>query len=120
MRERTNSWEFPVILKYHLSVRLMYPFVGIGYSPRVINGTDVSSGARGYTPFYNKRTAASYPLTHGVVFSAGVSVGAGHLRFTPEVRYTNWTTSYVNAGFANGRWYSTQNEALIVVGTRWR
>ena len=121
VRERTNSWQFPVILKYHLPIALRHPFVGIGYAPRIINGADILSGARGYTPFYNERTAVGYPVTHGVVVSGGVSLGAGHFRFTPEVRYTYWTAPYLSQFLSYpccGR--SNQNEVSVLLGIRWR
>ena len=121
VRERTNSWEFPLILKYHLPVRLWHPFVGIGCAPRIVNGADVSSGTPDLVDhFYNLRTPANYPVTQGVVISGGVSLGAGHFRFTPEVRYTHWNTSYLNTpndlGFG---FVSNQNEVSILLGIRW-
>jgi hypothetical protein len=125
-RERTNSWELPVILKYHLPIRLAHPFVGIGYAPRIVNGTDVSSGSSNeFPPYYNLRTATNYPVTQGVVVSGGVSLGAGHFRFTPEVRYTYWTGPYLNqyvsvAPCCSGQWVSNQNEVSVLLGIRWR
>ena len=86
-----------MLLKYQLPIRLVHPFVGIGYAPRIVNGTDVSSGSSNeFPPYYNLRTATNYPVTQGVVVSGGVSLGVGHFRFTPEVRYTHWTAPYVN------------------------
>ena len=124
-RERTNSWEFPVILKYHLPIRLVHPFVGLGYAPRIVKGTDVSSGGGiGLPSFYNLRTATNYPVTQGVVVSGGVSFGAGQFRFTPEVRYTHWTAPYLNqfvsvSPCCGGQWVSEQNEVLVLLGIRW-
>ncbi|MCU1258986.1 MAG: hypothetical protein JWO80_1871, partial [Bryobacterales bacterium] len=77
-RERANSWEFPTILKYRLPVVPAHPFVGIGYAPRMVKGTDVSSGSflsgnyniyPGYEYFFNRRSGTSYSVTHGVVVS---------------------------------------------------
>jgi hypothetical protein len=120
VRERTNSWEFPVILKYRLPIRPMHPFVGIGYAPRILNWAGISSGARGYTPYYNERDSGNYPVTHGIVISGGVSLGAGHFRFTPEVRYTYWTEPYLN-GFLSRPCCggSNQNEVSVLLGIRW-
>ena len=119
-RERTNSWEFPLILKYHLPTRLVHPFVGIGYAPRIVNGADVSSGEQDYgNPYYNVRTVTSYPVTHGVVVSGGVSLGAGHFRFAPEVRYTYWTAPYVDQGEDVAGFVSKQNEVSVLLGIRW-
>jgi len=121
VRERTNSWEFPVILKYHLPIRLVHPFVGIGYAPQIVNGSDVSSGGGEYvSSFYNQRTTTDYPVTQGVVVSGGVSLGVGHFRFTPEVRYTHWNAPYVEQGMIPlAGFVSNQNEVLVLLGIRW-
>jgi hypothetical protein len=103
VRERTNSWEFPVIMNYRLPIRLANPFVGM----------DVSSGARGCTPFYNERSATDYPLMQGVVVSAGLSLGAGHFRFKPELRYTIWTAPNLNTY----QW--VPDEMSVLLGIRW-
>ena len=115
-RERANSWTFPVILKYHLPVRLAHPFVGIGYAPRIVEGMDVSSGesAGCFCFYYNQRGSTNYPVMQGVVVSAGVSWRAGHFRFTPEVRYTIWTAPNLN----NYQWVS--DEMSVLLGIRWR
>jgi hypothetical protein len=120
VRERTNSWEFPVILKYHLPVRLAHPFVGIGYAPRIVNGLDVSSGTRAIVFYYfNQHTTTNYPVTQGVVVSGGVSLGGGHFRFTPEVRYTYWTAPYVSGYGYPGTGRSAPNEVSVLLGIRW-
>lgn len=135
VRERANSWEFPAILKYHLPVRLAHPFVGAGYAARVVHGKDVSSGSYlsgitenppmdVYTYFYNQRTPTNYSVTQGVVVSGGVSFGAGHLRFTPEVRYVHWNTPFLNqsedGGEASIPFVSKQNEVFVLLGLSWR
>jgi hypothetical protein len=95
--------------------------VGIGYAPRIVNGADISSGSPDeVSHFYNVRTTTNYPVTQGVVVSGGVSLGAGHFRFTPEVHYTHWTTPYLSTiqdlGFG---FVSNQNEVLVSLGIRW-
>jgi hypothetical protein len=133
VRERANSWEFPMILKYRLPVPLVHPFVGVGYAPRIVNGTDVSSGSYMsglsynppmdiYTNFYNQRTSTSYSVTQGVVVSGGVSFGAGHLRFTPEVRYVHWNAPFLNEQGGDGSFLfvSKQNEVFVLLGISWR
>ena len=133
LRERTNSWEFPMILKYRLPVPLLHPFVGAGYAPRVVHGADVTSGyylsgmtanppTSVYTYFNNQRTSTNYPVTHGVVVSGGVSLGAGHFRLTPEVRFVHWSAPFLNeyGGDGSFRFVSNQNEAYVLLGISWR
>lgn len=116
VRERTNSWEFPVILKYHLPVRLLHPFVGIGYAPRIVKGKDTGWGeSAGCFCYYSSpRSSTNYPVMQGVVVSGGVSFGAGHFQFTPEFRYTIWTAPNLN----NYQW--VPDEASVLLGIRWR
>lgn len=68
-RERANAWEFPVIAKYRLSTPLLHPYASIGYAPRIISGSDVSSGAdlaeitstaSIFTHYSNQRTSTDY------------------------------------------------------------
>lgn len=37
-RERDNSWEFPLLLKYSLRFPVLHPFVEAGVAPRTISG----------------------------------------------------------------------------------
>jgi hypothetical protein len=114
VRERANSWEFPVILKYHLPVKLAHPFVGIGYAPRIVHGTDSWWGeSAGCFCYISGRGPANYPVMQGVVVSGGASVRAGHFVFTPEVRYTHWNGPYLNTYFV------ASNEASVLLGIRW-
>src|SRR5579864_2459048 len=92
-RERSNSWEFPLIAKYRFPLPLAHPFAGVGYDPRSVRGSDVASGrylsgfsanppADIYTYYLNQRTNTNYPVTHGIVISGGVDLGNRHLRIS--------------------------------------
>ena len=125
-RERADSWEFPMILKYRLPGVLAHPFVGVGYAPRTVHGTDVSSGSYLSSPgtrtyFFNRRSETSYSWTHGAVVSGGVCLGAGHLEFSPELRYMYWNAPFLNAVGGDGsfRFVSRQDELLVLLGVSW-
>jgi hypothetical protein len=131
-RERANSWEFPMILKYNLPVVLAHPFVGAGYAPRTIHGTDVSSGSflsgtsqnppmSIYTNYFNQRSDTRYSLTHGVVVSGGVNLRAGHARFSPELRYVHWNAPFLSefGGDGSFQFVSKQDEFLVLLGVSW-
>jgi hypothetical protein len=132
MRVRANSWEFPMILKYSLPVVVAHPFVGVGYAPRTIHGTAVSSGSylsgisqnppmSIYTYYFNQHSDTSYPLTHGVVVSGGVNLGVGHVRFSPELRYVHWNAPFLNdfGGDGSFRFVSKQDEFFVLLGVSW-
>jgi hypothetical protein len=115
-----------MILKYRLPIALTHPFVGAGYAPRTIHGTDVSSGSylsspSGYTYFFNRHSDTSYSWTHGVVVSGGVNWDAGHLRFTPELRYVHWSAPFLNeyGGDGSFRFVSKQDEVFVLLGISW-
>jgi hypothetical protein len=126
-RERANSWEFPMILKYSLPVMpLVHPFVGVGYAPRTVHGSDVSSGSflsspSGYTYFFNQHSDTSYSWTHGVVVAGGVNLGAGRMRFSPELRYVHWNAPFLNeiGGDGSFGFVSKQNELFVLLGVSW-
>ncbi len=130
-RGRANSWEFPVLAKYHLSLNAIKPFVGLGYSPRVVHGEEVTSGyfLSGMTQnppgsvftFFTQRADTKYPTTHGLVVSGGIHVDAGHLRLSPEIRYVRWNEPYLNqfGGSGSFQFTSGQNEVYVLLGLSW-
>ena len=130
-RERNNSWEIPMILKYRLPVPVVHPFAGIGYAPRIVSGGDVSSGSylsRGFVDnnltvttvyFFNQRSSTNYALTNGIVVSGGFDLDVGHVRFSPEVRYIHWASQLANepVGLVPPiQFISPQNEAFVLLG----
>ena len=128
-RERDRSWEFPLIAKYRLSgIAGVHPFVGAGYAPRILHGSDISSGSTlniptgGYTYFSNVRSNVSYPVTHGVVISGGVELSAPHLSISPELRYIHWNAPSINdfGGDGSFAFTSKQDEVFVLLGIAWR
>lgn len=125
-RERANSWEFPLIVKYRIPNVPGRAFVGAGYAPRTVNGTDVfsSSGYAGYligTPAFVQRSETSYPLTGAFVVSGGLNLGAGHIRFSPELRYEHWNAPFLReiSGNAIPPLLSNQSEVFVLLGVSW-
>ncbi len=128
--ERDNSWEFPMLVKYHFPgvTRLrLRPFAGIGYAPRIVYGSDVSSGSyldvgTGVTTTYsNAHRNVSYPVTQGVVVSGGVEFGPRHVFISPELRYVPWNAPFLNefGGDGSYRYTSPQNELFVLEGIAW-
>jgi len=115
VRQRANSWEFPVLGKYYFRRRESgwQPFLGTGWSFRtagehqsVSQLTADSSGALHASSFQNSFRA---DLAVGATFAAGIQVRAGRFALTPEVRYTRWGTS--DGSFR-------KNEAGFLLGIR--
>ena len=65
--------------------------------------------------------AASYSVIQGVVGSAGVDLGVGHVRVSPELRYVHWSASFLNefGGDGSSRFESKQDEFLVLLGVSW-
>jgi hypothetical protein len=111
-RERGNSWQFPLYVKYYFrpNTAVWQPFIGTGYAFRTISfhteGTTFSSSDLG----------TSTSTFHGD-FRSGLSVGAsivaglrfhyGPVAFLPQVRYTRWGDSSNSLN---------KNEATLLLG----
>jgi hypothetical protein len=132
VRERANSWEIPVLLKYRYTGFRAHPFIGAGYDPRFVHGNDitngafvsgVSSGIPVYTYLFNQQTKTNYPVSHGAVVSGGLEFVVGPIRISPELRYTHWNPAFLNfnqSGVAGGYKYnSDHNELSVLVGVTW-
>ncbi len=79
-RERGNSWEFPILLKYKLPVPIARPFVEVGYAPRVINGFTDSNGVTinlltGAQTFQHSHMNTNWNSSQGIVSGGGVQLG---------------------------------------------
>jgi len=100
-RERDSSWEFPMIVKYHLPGLLrLHLFVGIGYSPRILNGSSAISESyvnpdTDALTYISVKSNVSYPVIQGFVISGGVELGARHLPISPTLPYVHWNADFL-------------------------
>jgi len=125
-RERANSWEFPILLRYKLPVSTVRPFLEVGVAPRTISGTisttsTTSDVITGQTTISTSTVATNWDTSIGFVAGVGVQFGVGRLRFSPEGRYTYWNNRPVNGVILdNPPFYSTRNQFDVLVGIGWR
>jgi hypothetical protein len=126
-RERDNSWEFPLLLKYKLRFAVLNPFAEGGVAPRTISGRVVSTSQSdllglGPTPPSGPSVPLSYSASVGFVAGGGLQFNLGHLRLAPQVRYTHWATAPVGGVYYSlGSTYSSnQNQFDLLVGISWR
>jgi hypothetical protein len=75
-----------------------------------------------YAYFFNQHSNPSYSLTHGVVVCGGVNLGAGHVWFSPELRYVHWNAPFLSefGGDGSFRFVSKQDEVFLLLGVSWR
>ena len=126
-RERDNSWEFPLLLKYNLRFPVLHPFVEAGVAPRTISGGVAGTDQPGLsTPGPPGPSGPSVPLSYspsvGFVAGGGLQFNLGLLRLAPQVRYTRWATAPVGGPyFSLGSTYSSnQNQFDLLVGISWK
>ena len=125
-RERSNSWEFPIIAKYRLpgAVRAA-PYVGVGYAPRVVYGSRVD-GVIEYDlqgriiAVSSTKLDTNYDTTHGLVIEGGFKIPVSHFHISPEIRYTRWNKPFLNVGGLHGFGYSSQQDQVeVLFGLTW-
>jgi hypothetical protein len=127
-RERDNSWELPLLLRYNLRFPVLHPFVEAGVAPRTISGkvavsdqTELSTPLGPPPPF-----GPSVPLSHsptvGFVAGGGLQFNLGYLGLAPQLRYTRWATAPVGGLYYSlGSTYSSnQNQVDVLVGISWK
>jgi hypothetical protein len=133
VRERAASWEFPVIIKYRYPGFRAHPFLGAGYDPRVVHGTDITNGAFAsgitsgvttYTYLLNQQSTTSYSVAHGAVINGGMDFVAGPVHISPELRFVHWAAPFLNVN-QNGstgspKFNSSRNELFVLFGVTWR
>jgi hypothetical protein len=121
-RNRGNSWEFPMLLKYRFAGRL---YAAGGYAPRTINGSGradiVETNILAGSPrLITLRSDFDY-VSHGAVVGAGVELGSERVRFSPEFRYTRWKDKAVDIQGSRGFMIqSNQNQIDVLLGITWR
>jgi len=124
-RERGNSWEFPILVKYKLPVPIARPLVEVGYAPRLINGSIESNGVTvnlltGAQTFQRSRMNTNWDSSQGIVAGGGIQLGLGRLRLSPEVRYTHWNNAAIHVYYTSGvAFQSTQDQVDLLVGIGW-
>lgn len=124
-RERANSWEFPILLKYKLPIAKVKPFVELGVAPRIISGTvtdtgyTCANGCSGPKINFNYSASTNWPRSFGVVAGGGVHFELHRLRLSPEVRYTYWTSAPIFPSVSAFP-LSNQNQLDVLVGIAWK
>jgi hypothetical protein len=124
-RERSNSWEFPIVAKHRLpGAARGAPYVGIGYAPRIVYGTRVDTfvlnDLSGMPMSATSTTRdTDYVTTHGLLIEGGLSLPALHFHVSPEIRYTRWNTRFLTAFGAHAGYFSRQNQVEVLFGLTW-
>jgi hypothetical protein len=121
-RDTGNAWEFPIIVRRTLWHGI---YGGVGYAPRVINGsghinalsiTSINPPIKTYSSY---GIPGSWETTHGVVGVAGIEKRFGPLRIAPEIRYTHWNQPSINVNSIHDlSIYTRQDQVDFLIGIR--
>jgi hypothetical protein len=82
----SDSWEFPVMLKYTGGRKVISPVFGVGAAARHIN--DFNN--LGSIPAFLLNGGSTASNSVGFVTGGGVKFQMGPVQVTPEIRYTRW------------------------------
>jgi len=124
-RERDNTWEFPLLVKYRLRWLAVNPFVEAGVAPRTMTGR-IAGTAQSDDITLSPPSPWSLPMSYspsvGFVAGGGLQFNLGHLRLAPQMRYTRWFTAPVSglAGDISGTFSSNLTQVDVLVGINWR
>jgi opacity protein-like surface antigen len=95
IRERGNSWEFPLLGKYYFRRTSGWqPFLGTGFAFRTVevkdSGNLVTTNASGSPQTVLVEGTFREPLEVGATVAGGVRFHYRRLAVLPQVRYTRW------------------------------
>ena len=96
IRERSNSWEFPLLGKYYFrSDRDKWqPYLGTGYVFRIVpsevDSYILNTDSTGTVSTSNNHYEYGTGLNIGATAAAGVRFRTGRFAILPEFRYTRW------------------------------
>jgi opacity protein-like surface antigen len=96
----TNAWEFPVLAKKSFFGGPIRPYVEGGVALSHLSVKDVAE--------------LNHTNNYGIVLGAGVSIHAGPVRVSPELRYNGWAFQDFSSPFGN--LHSNRNQATVLVG----
>jgi hypothetical protein len=117
-RDRSNSWELPILARYSLLRRSPTPYISGGYSFRTISGSGTANVSGPYHPTPSaSQYSPHYDNSSGLLVCGGVEINAWFLKISPEFRYTRWFNMALATYGGQGTFAkSTQNQMEILVG----
>jgi hypothetical protein len=97
---KSHDWQFPLLVKYRFLPGPIKPYLEAGASFSHLSVRDVRE--------LNDRN------TWGLVVGGGLDIKAGPVHFTPEIRYTGWTSRHFES--PGTLLQSNRNIAAVMLG----
>ncbi|MGA2270541.1 MAG: outer membrane beta-barrel protein [Bryobacteraceae bacterium] len=114
-----NAWEFPLLAKYRLPMKILHPYVDAGVSWDTLSGL-TQTITNTVLPNHTTTTTTSNPAelktntARGFVMGAGLDVKVLRIHLSPEIRYTRWGAQHFID--PNGLLHSNQNQGEFLLG----
>lgn len=109
-----SQWEFPVLVKRRfLLARNVKPFLGAGVAFRYVS---VDSTTTALTNAANFNKSSDSATSVGIPLAAGIEFRALIFRFSPEVRYTLWSTDTNFANIHSNAINANANQIALILG----
>ncbi|HEY3629194.1 MAG TPA: porin family protein [Terracidiphilus sp.] len=124
-RDRANSWQFPLLLKYRFRSVGQRLYVLVGWDPEHATGTTRTNAlvvSNPYDPSYTityrqYSVDDNYGTNHGLVAGGGIELGSRHFRVSPEFRYVRWKNCMFSIYQGQGSYLAVpQNELQLLLG----
>jgi opacity protein-like surface antigen len=114
-----NAWEFPLLAKYRLPMKIVHPYVDAGVAWDKLSGltqTIVNTVAPGHetTTTTSNPAELNTTATRGFVMGAGLSVKVLVIHLSPEIRFTRWGAQHFID--PNGLLHSNLNQGEFLLG----
>jgi opacity protein-like surface antigen len=115
----SSAWEFPLLAKYRLPMKIVHPFVDAGVSWDKLSGL-TQTITRATANVITGTTTTSNPAelnataTRGFVMGAGLSVKVLVIHLSPEIRFTRWGAQHFID--PNGLLHSNLNQGEFLLG----
>jgi opacity protein-like surface antigen len=106
----SGDWEFPVLVKYRVPMKIVRPYVDGGVAWDKLFGLtqSVKESIANQSP-----TVVNQNTTAGFVLGGGVDIHV-KIHIMPELRYTRWGSAQFSD--PTGLLHSTQNQAEFLLG----
>jgi opacity protein-like surface antigen len=112
----SDSWEFPLLIKYKFGGGVVRPFVDTGASFRRLTSIkQVTNFVTGNTNETSTPPELRDKNATGFVVGGGLEIRALFLRISPEVRFTRWGTENFREGVSN-LLSTNRNQGQFLVG----
>ena len=117
-RTTGNAWEFPLLAKYRIPMKIVHPYVDAGVAWDTLSGltqTITNTVLPNHTTTTTSNPAElNNSTTRGFVMGAGLDVKVLRVHLSPEIRYTRWGAQHFID--PNGLLHSNETQGEFLLG----